>query len=44
MSNTMCFSSPYVILSVLGLYFFMLLAVGYITGRKANDNGYFVGC
>jgi Na+/proline symporter len=43
MSNTMSFSSPYVILSVLGLYFFMLLAVGYITGRKANDNGYFVG-
>ncbi|MEY3861149.1 MAG: hypothetical protein RIS50_1430, partial [Bacteroidota bacterium] len=37
MSNTMSFSSPYVILSVLGLYFFMLLAVGYITGRKAND-------
>jgi hypothetical protein len=21
----------------------MLLAVGYITGRKANDDGYFVG-
>lgn len=36
-------SNPYLILGVLGLYFFMLLAVGYVTGRKANDNGYFVG-
>ena len=36
-------SNPYLILGVLGLYFFMLLAVGYVTGRKANDKGYFVG-
>ena len=31
------------ILLSLALYFFMLLFVGYITGKKANDNGYFVG-
>lgn len=31
------------ILLALALYFFMLLAVGYITGKKANDDGYFVG-
>lgn len=41
--SEMNISSPYVILTVLGLYFFLLLAVGYLTGRKANDNGYFVG-
>jgi len=35
--------SPYLILLALALYFFMLLAVGYVTGRKANDDGYFVG-
>lgn len=31
------------ILLALALYFFMLLFVGYVTGKKANDNGYFVG-
>ena len=31
------------ILLALALYFFMLLFVGYVSGKKANDNGYFVG-
>ena len=35
--------SPTLILTALALYFFMLLAVGYVTGRKANEDGYFVG-
>lgn len=35
--------SPTLILIALALYFFMLLAVGYVTGRKANEDGYFVG-
>ena len=35
--------SPSMILLALALYFIMLLAVGYATGRKANEDGYFVG-
>lgn len=35
--------SPYMILLALALYFLMLLTVGFLTGRKANDDGYFVG-
>ena len=35
--------SPAMVLAALLLYFGLLLAVGWWTGRKANDNGYFLG-
>ena len=35
--------SPSLVLAALLLYFGLLLAVGWWTGRKANDNGYFLG-
>lgn len=34
---------PWLIILVFSLYFVMLLSVGYITGRKANKESYFIG-
>ncbi len=35
--------SPYIILGSIGLYFGVLLLIAWITGRKANADGYFLG-
>jgi Na+/proline symporter len=35
--------SPYIILGSIGLYFGVLLLIAWVTGRKANADGYFLG-
>ena len=35
--------SPAIILLIIGLYFTLLLFIGWLTGRKANSEGFFVG-
>lgn len=35
--------TPYIILGSIGLYFGVLLLIAWVTGRKANADGYFLG-
>ncbi|GJM34267.1 MAG: sodium:solute symporter [Saprospiraceae bacterium] len=35
--------TPYTILGVIALYFLVLIAISYYTGKKANNEGFFIG-